>query len=543
MTRVGQLLFCAILGFGLSFAVIVAVLRGWRLRRVLPRQAELHHTHHPAQTSVPRLGGIALAVAFAAVLCLPLDLLFGCQLYSLRWVIAGAALAMFGLGLWDDLHALGAKYKLAGQLAIASAAYFLGLGIHVFKVPFTEQVIELGLASWPVTVLWLVAMTNLINLIDGVDGLAGGICLMLMALLTVVGGDTGCVPFIAAGMAGATLAFLRFNFPPARIYLGDSGAYFMGFLIGGLTIHTSHKGTVFAALIAPLFVLALPILDTSLAIFRRGLRGLPLFRPDRRHLHHRLLESGLSRRTLVLGAYAFTAFFLLMGLVVFWSRGQHLPLVLGGATLLILLLASRFGFSREWFAVVQVLDKSLRSRSEIQYAMAHANWLALEGARGGSIQGICEDIAFVTRKLGFTRLHIRLEDGEQTWELSSPCSAGVECARQPLPQAGASRIVHGSGTCQCYAFRHPLPGHPSCHIEFHTPDLGANGAERRAQGGGPVRQSLTPSKFGIISDVLAEGWAKSLIARRRKNDLPMRFYHQTQPPTAETAAGLRTTDH
>jgi UDP-GlcNAc:undecaprenyl-phosphate GlcNAc-1-phosphate transferase len=126
-------------------------------------------------------------------------------------------------------------------------------------------------------------MTNLINLIDGVDGLAGGICLMLMSLLVFMGGGAGPTSFIAAGMAGALLGFLRFNFPPARIYMGDGGAYFLGFLIGCISITSSQKGTIFAALSAPLFVLALPILDTLLAILRRGLRRRKLVRSDTKH--------------------------------------------------------------------------------------------------------------------------------------------------------------------------------------------------------------------------------------------------------------------
>lgn len=139
-------------------------------------------------------------------------------------------------GVVDQISALGAKRKLFGQLAIAFAAYWLGIEINRFQIPFTGHIVDLGLWSWPVTVFWLVALTNLINLIDGVDGLAGGICLMLMVLLVYVGGGNGDLSFIAAGMAGALAGFLWFNFPPARIYMGDSGAYFLGFLIGCKTI-------------------------------------------------------------------------------------------------------------------------------------------------------------------------------------------------------------------------------------------------------------------------------------------------------------------
>src|SRR5206468_9154000 len=129
------------------------------------------------------------------------------------------------------------------------------------------------------------------------DGLAGGIALMMMGLLTFVRLDADpTLPIVCgAGMFGALLGFLRYNFPPAKIYMGDGGAYFLGFLIAILTLVHSQKGTIVAALIAPIFALALPIVDVSLAIIRRGLKGLPIFRPDKKHIHHRLLEVGFSR--------------------------------------------------------------------------------------------------------------------------------------------------------------------------------------------------------------------------------------------------------
>src|SRR5262249_18314788 len=162
---------------------------------------------------------------------------------------------------------------------------------------------------------------------------------------------------------------LYFNFPPARIYLGDGGAYFLGFQIGLLALVNSHKGTVAAALVAPLFVLALPIVDTSLAIVRRGLRGLPIFRPDRQHLHHLFVDIGLSPRKVVLWFYGVTLIFLLMGFAAFVSRGNLVPALLGIALLILLLCAGQFSFSREWFAVGRIVGNSLEMRRQIEYAL------------------------------------------------------------------------------------------------------------------------------------------------------------------------------
>src|SRR5262249_36561786 len=140
-----------------------------------------------------------------------------------REVMVLTSLLMFGLGFWDDLRPLGARRKLLGQILIASIVCCFGIGIQSFKIPFTGTVIDLGGWGILLTIAWLVGMTNLINLIDGVDGLAGGICLMLMALLAYVGHKSGTFELLTTGMAGALLGFLWFNFPPARIYMGDGG--------------------------------------------------------------------------------------------------------------------------------------------------------------------------------------------------------------------------------------------------------------------------------------------------------------------------------
>jgi UDP-GlcNAc:undecaprenyl-phosphate GlcNAc-1-phosphate transferase len=513
------LMLSCLTGAGVGVAVIALILRMERRMNLPRRDGELHHSSGIQKS---RLGGVALAAAFVSVVLL-FTVLNGGQLEasSQRWAIAAASLAMFGLGLWDDLFVLGARRKLIGQLAIASAAYWAGIEINKFQIPFTGQVIDLGFWSWLVTVFWLVALTNLINLIDGVDGLAGGICLMLMILLVYVGGGAGDLSFIAAGMAGALMGFLWFNFPPARIYMGDGGAYFIGFLIGCKTIASSQKGTVFAALIAPLFVLALPILDTALAILRRGLRGLPLFRADRSHIHHHLLDSGLSRRNVVLATYAFTAIFLGLGFVAFWWHGEHLAILLGLGILVTLLAAGQMNFSREWFAVGRILGNSLNMRSEIQYALAQTRWLVMEGARCQSIAALCEDTVFIARKLGFVTVRIRLEDDERMWQIT-PASED-----------------------SCRLFKHPLPGHRHCFIELGVvrPETGGgatngdtakNGqaktwaksrSTRPANGNRtlPAGDADVPREFSILSELLAEAWAKTIGAWEKHNQLPLRF--------------------
>jgi UDP-GlcNAc:undecaprenyl-phosphate/decaprenyl-phosphate GlcNAc-1-phosphate transferase len=536
-----RLILSGLTGSGVGVGMIALILRMEQRVGLPRRRGELHHA---VGVQKSRLGGVALAAAFVAVVLL-FNVLSGepFRVASQQWAIIVTSLAMFGLGLWDDVLVLGARRKLVGQLVIATAAYWLGIEINKFQIPFTGHIIALGHWSWLVTVFWLVALTNLVNLIDGVDGLAGGICLMLMTLLVYVGGGSGDLSFIAAGMAGALLGFLWFNFPPARIYMGDGGAYFLGFLIGCKTIAGSQKGTVFAALAAPLFVLALPILDTALAILRRGLRGLPLFRADRSHIHHHLLDSGLSRRNVVLVTYGFTAIFLGLGTVAFWWHGQHLAILLGLAVLVTLLAAGQMNFSREWFAVGRVLGNSLNMRANVQYALAQTRWLVLEGGRCQSLAALCEDTVFIARKLGFDTVRIRLEDDERTWRINPS---------------------NGNG---CRLFPHPLPGHRDCFIELGVlrPSVGGDTKDGEPAGNGrstPPMKSFAPGRtngngirpaagdqalreLNILSELLAEAWGRATVIWEKQNQRPARFDGLARPtsenrPKEVPAAQLET---
>jgi UDP-GlcNAc:undecaprenyl-phosphate GlcNAc-1-phosphate transferase len=495
-------LIAGLVGLLVSLGLISLILRASRLSGFGLRESEGHHTH---EIPLPRLGGLALAGALVVVMVVGTFLEPDFLQKNQRWLIISSSLLMFGLGLWDDLFKLGAKRKLLGQIGIASIAYFCGIAIEHFKIPFTGHIVDLGWWGLVVTVFWLVAMTNLINLIDGVDGLAGGICLMLMVLLSYVNLQSGSSGLIAIGMAGALLGFLRFNFPPARIYLGDGGAYFLGFMIGAMTIVASQKGTILAALAAPLFVLALPIIDTSLAILRRGLRGLPLFRPDRSHLHHRLLNLGYSRRKVVVGVYVFTAVFLLLAFMEIYWRGQYFALFMGIGALVIILTASQFSFSREWFTIGRTLGNSLESRAHIRYALTLSQWLALEGTRCQTINELAENLVFIARKLGFASVRIQLEADERVWPLISA---------QPDP-------LHVK------TFRHKFGRKRVCLLEFNVacppPSLAA----------GEEISGAALHRFSIQAELVAEGWNKAIKDwKRLHHTLPAHFAEKKPDGTA-----------
>jgi len=415
-----QVLFCFVLGFLSCWGVIQLILKTVKKGGYASPGRDFHHLH---KMPIPRLGGVALVIAFAlvAIAIYFLGSLSEASTKTLA-VIFFSSLAMFGLGFWDDLRPLGARTKLLAQIAIAAAAYDGSIRIDIFKSPLTQGNFDLGALSFFATVLWLVSLTNLINLIDGIDGLAGGICLMLMFLLANLGmGDSlGISMLLAIGVAGALVGFLKFNYPPAKIYMGDGGAYFLGFLIGLLSIVSSNKGTVAAALIAPAFALAFPIVDVSLAVLRRALRGLPIFRPDRKHIHHHLITLGVSRERTLLNLYTVSLLCLFLAFGEFYLQGRMLPLYCGLLFLVLLIAGHLSGFTKDWFRVSSQLGKSLALRKETQYALALNRWIILEVERRVPADEIWQDYQLVVKKLGFSKLKLSLPDGSSnTWQVDA----------------------------------------------------------------------------------------------------------------------------
>lgn len=433
------ILLCAVMGFLVCWTFIPVIRRFASTRMPINEpHSSFHHTH---KTPVPRFGGIAIATAFLVIAALAFLISSDAKLRT-HLPIVLSCLGMFWLGAWDDVRPIGAKVKLAVQLAIAVAAYFCGLQIEVLNIPFASQPVALGIWAMPVTVFWIVALTNLINLIDGMDGLAGGICLMMMCLLAYAGFATqSFATLVAVGMAGALVGFLWFNFPPAKIYMGDGGAYFLGCLIAVMTISTSHKGTIAAGLIAPLFALALPITDVGLAIARRVFSGLPIFRPDRKHIHHRLIDYGLSRRRAVLILYAISMLCVLMAFAVFWSQGKLVPIIFGVIALAVAFAARMLGFFRNCWELRRILGSSLQLRKESRYALAMMAWLEMEAERSDTLQELWTSYLFFTRKLGFSHVRLVLDGGTDfVWASHTTSTVARHRGRHELRLANVNAI-------------------------------------------------------------------------------------------------------
>ena len=263
---------------------------------------------------ISRLGGIAIWLAtMMTFLCL-IFLSYYPYGSLLSGILLGSSL-MFLLGLVDDIYGLGAKFKLFIQIAIASIVFLLGIRIDALFNPFGDPII-LGNFSYIVTVLWIVAISNAVNFIDGIDGLAGSIItigavgLGIVSLATVP--PNAITALIAFIFAGSMLAFLTYNVNPAKIFMGDSGALFSGFLLATLAI-TGTMQTPTIAMFTPLFLLAIPIIDITFSSLRRISHGTSPFVADAEHIHHKLLHHGCSQNKTVLILASGALFFGIIG--------------------------------------------------------------------------------------------------------------------------------------------------------------------------------------------------------------------------------------
>jgi UDP-GlcNAc:undecaprenyl-phosphate GlcNAc-1-phosphate transferase len=231
------------------------------------------------------------------------------------------ALIVFLLGLYDDLRSVHAYWKFGIQIFAALLVYMGGFGIHEMHLLRGEYVLRPSI-SLPSTILWVLVITNAFNLIDGLDGLAAGSALFSTGMVFVFSllNPNSTLTFLTIVLAGAILGFLRFNFHPATIFLGDSGSLFIGFMLSVLALVGSQKAPTMVAVAIPLVALGLPILDVALAVTRRFLGGKPLFSRDNDHIHHKLIKLGFSQREAVLILYAVTAGFGFVSLALLRGR-------------------------------------------------------------------------------------------------------------------------------------------------------------------------------------------------------------------------------
>jgi UDP-GlcNAc:undecaprenyl-phosphate GlcNAc-1-phosphate transferase len=291
---------------------------------------------------VPTLGGLAFAAAVLGGAWLAMALPGPARELDLRPLIGItlAALPILALGITDDLRGAPPLAKLGVQACAALVLYHYGLGVPILTHPAGGNV-ELGWLNAPLPVLWVLVVVNAVNLIDGLDGLAAGVVLVASATLWWVarGHADLYVMFFTALLIGATAGFLRYNFPPARVFMGDTGSQFLGFMLAAISLLENRKGTATVTLLFPLVALALPIADSVLAFLRRAIAGRHVFQPDTGHIHHRLLRLGLTQRQATLLLWGLSA---VLGVVAVMLAGQPRERALAIAAALAIVLFVAF---------------------------------------------------------------------------------------------------------------------------------------------------------------------------------------------------------
>jgi UDP-GlcNAc:undecaprenyl-phosphate GlcNAc-1-phosphate transferase len=362
------------------------------------------------EKAISRLGGAPIFLA-VSLSCLVAGYIGG--LGWTRWLpVAVCNALIFSVGFVDDLRPLGAKVKLVGQIGTALILYSLGVSIDILSNPFGEGALTLGWWSLPLTLIWLVSIPNIVNLIDGMDGLAGGFGLFLSLTLAFLGfySNQPDVLVVSLAMAGALAGFLIFNLPPARIFLGDGGAYLIGFFIASVSLFTSNKGSIIGALLVIIIALGVPILDTLFAIIRRAIRGVSIFNADAEHIHHRLILLGYSKGRALAAMYAVCLALSLVGVSILMTKGIALPMA--GALLFLLSLgAARYlGYVRSWTTFRAQINEAMERRRQREFFRAYGRVLDFEVERCEDFQSFANLFQHGLQRMG---LSVHAEAGFQ----------------------------------------------------------------------------------------------------------------------------------
>ena len=298
---------------------------------------------------IPRIGGVGIYLSFMIAICsvvsmvhLPSDVS-----YEMVGLLLSGTLIVI-VGVIDDYKNLSAKIKLLGQILAACVLVLVfDVRIDFITDPFGDY-LYLEYLAVPATIFWIVGLTNTVNLIDGLDGLAAGVSTIACVTICLVALEQNIIliAVLTAALAGAACGFLYYNFNPARIFMGDSGSMFLGFMLAGISVIGAVKCAATIALIVPILALGLPILDTTFAIIRRYRGGAPIFKPDRGHLHHRLLDMGFTQRQAVLLMYVVSALLGLSAVVLTEVNTTVAVIILAVVIVSVLFGAKKLGIFR-----------------------------------------------------------------------------------------------------------------------------------------------------------------------------------------------------
>ena len=327
-----------------GFALLVTPGVIWFARKTgaldAPNQRKVH------KKPIPRIGGIGIWLAFMIAITVAASYkeVPDEQEFELLGLMVSGTLIVL-IGVIDDYRDLPAKVKLLGQI-VAASVLVIGFDVRIDFVtdPFGDYIFLEYLAI-PLTIFWVVGITNTVNLIDGLDGLAAGVSSIAAVTICLVALQQGdlFIATLTACLAGAAVGFLYYNFNPAKIFMGDSGSMFLGFMLSGISVIGAVKSATTIALIVPILALGLPIMDTTFAIVRRYRGGVPIFKPDKGHLHHRLLDMGFTQRQAVLLMYVISALLGLSAVALTEVSGQIAVLIVCVVLAAVLFGAKKIG--------------------------------------------------------------------------------------------------------------------------------------------------------------------------------------------------------
>ena len=335
------------------------------VRRVCERWGILDEPRDDRRThdkSVPRLGGVAIIASVLIALSV-LPFIHNSLTRSLgfaRWrfvVVLAPAAFVFLFGVYDDLRGSKAPLKFLAQALAGVLLYILGGRIEVLSVPFVGSVDLPVVASIALTIIWTVGISNAFNLIDGMDGLAAGAGLFASFVMVIVSLSlyNPFVTVMALALAGALIGFLRYNFNPASIFLGDSGSLFMGFMLAALSIQGTQKASTVVAIMIPLLAFGVPMVDTGFTVVRRFISRKPLFEGDREHIHHMLLARGWSQRRVAFVLYGACGIFGLAAMLFVGQSGRNT-----GLLLFVIAVATIFAVGRLRYHEIDELKAGVR---------------------------------------------------------------------------------------------------------------------------------------------------------------------------------------
>ncbi len=400
-------------------AFVLSLVTGLVLTRVLRDLAHRYRLFDSGggrkihKQPIPRLGGVAVVLS----MCLPLvGLVFWQNDISRElWMdqpllisLVGGGGLLFAVGLIDDLRDTRAIVKLLAQVAAGLIVYSAGLRIEAISVPFFSPV-QLGMLSLPATLFWMVLVTNAVNLIDGMDGLAGGVVVLAGGTLFIMSviEDNVLAAVLLACIVGATMGFLAYNVNPATIFLGDAGSLTLGFLLALTAVHSSQKSYTLFSIVAAMMALGLPIFDLSLAVVRRFLSGQPIFRADQHHVHHRLLRMGLSQSQSVVVLFAGAIVLEGLALVFIYADDRLSALAIAAVLPLIIVVVRLLGYDRLILAArrARMLEGVEQAATDRTRALLH-----VRRSYSRTFAELWGKIADVGKELGLEQVRLEVTD-------------------------------------------------------------------------------------------------------------------------------------